>query len=352
MLLLAVAGLAFIGSGPIKVVGPDLVENAQEPQAVVGAQGTVYVVFGSKESLYLSKSLDRGRTFEKPAKIATPANLKIGMRRGPRIELTDGFVVVTASSDNNLYAWRSSDDGKSWMGPNKVNDKDGSAPEGLQGVGANETEIACAWLDHRDGGTEICASISQDGGENWSANTMVYNSPSGTVCECCHPSVAIGSDGAIHVMFRNSLAGNRDMYVADSSDDGQTWSSPTQLGGGHWKLDACPMDGGALSPDEDAHLVSLWRRQDAIYKDVPGETEDRIGVGQQPWIYGRLGGYGVYLKRRPGPLMGFHGKEAPTKIADDANDPMVAGPFAGNGPVVAVWTTSKGEIMEKVLADD
>ena len=57
---------------------------------------------------------------------------------------------------------------------------DGSAAEGLHGMAANNNEVACAWLDHRDGGTEIFASVSQDGGENWSANTMVYTSPSGT----------------------------------------------------------------------------------------------------------------------------------------------------------------------------
>src|SRR5205085_10647001 len=133
--------------------------------------------------------------------------------------------------------------------------------------------------------------------ENWGANTLVYTSPSGSVCECCQPSVAIGSDGVIHVMFRNSLAGNRDMYVADSSDDGQTWSSATQLGTGNWKLDMCPMDGGAINADDEGHVVSIWRRQDAIYRVAPGEREDRIDIGQQPWIYARQGGYGVYLKR-------------------------------------------------------
>ena len=351
MLLVAVAALAFLDNNPVRVAGSSDVHNAQEPQAAVSAKGSVYVVFASKDTMYLSKSTDRGKTFERPSKIASPEDLLVGMRRGPRIALSNGFVVVTATAGGNLLAWRSDDDGKTWMGPNKVSDKDQSAAEGLHGMAGSDSEVACAWLDHRDGGTEVFASVSQDGGENWSANTMVYTSPSGTVCECCHPSVAIGSDGALHVMFRNSLGGNRDMYVADSSDDGQTWSTATQLGWGHWKLDACPMDGGALAQDDDAHVLSVWRRQDTIYTAAPGESEDRKGVGEQPWVYARLGGYGVYLKRRPGPLMAFHGSEEPKKIADDANDPMVAGPISGDGPVVAVWANSKGDIMEKVLAD-
>lgn len=351
MLLLAVAALSFLDSNPVKVAGPDSVQNAQEPQAAVSAKGTVYVAFGSNDTIYLSKSLDRGKTFESASKVASPEDLKMGMRRGPRIALSNGSIVITATSGNNLFAWRSNDDGKTWLGPDRVNDKDDSAPEGLTGMASNDSEVACTWLDHRDGGTEIFASISQDGGENWGPNSLVYTSPSGAVCECCQPSIAFGTDGNIHVLFRNSLAGNRDMYIADSMDDGQTWSAPAELGSAHWKLDSCPMDGGALSADDDAHVVSIWRRQDTIFRELPSESEDRIGVGVQPWIYGRLGGYGVYLKRRPGALMEFHANEAPKKISDDANDPMVAGPISGSGPVVAVWATSKGDIMEEVLAD-
>ena len=352
MVLFALAAvLTRIDFPTVKVAGPETVHEAMEPQAAVSSDGKVYVVFGDKKSIYLSESTDRGKTFDEPKKVATPDSLMIGMRRGPRICLSNGSIVVTATSFGNLFAWRSSDDGATWNGPSRVNDKDGSAAEGLQGMAANDSEIVCAWLDRRDEGNEIFASVSEDGGENWSANTLVYNSPSGTVCECCHPSVAIGTDGAFHIMFRNNLAGNRDMYIADSTDDGQTWSSPVQLGGSHWKLDACPMDGGALSPADEGHLLSIWRRQDTVYTNVVGSTEDRIGVGEQPWIYGRLGGYGVYLKKRPGPLMEFHGSDAPRKIADEADDPVIAGPATGDGPVVAVWANPKGEILSKVLFD-
>ena len=31
------------------------------------------------------------------------------------------------------------------------------------------------------------------------------------------------------------------------------------------------------------------------------------------------------------------GDEAPSALADSANDPMIAGPADGRGPVVAVW---------------
>jgi hypothetical protein len=101
----------------------------------------------------------------------------------------------------------------------------------------------------------------------WSKNLMIYESPAGTICECCHPSAAIDSEGQVLVMWRNWLAGSRDMYLVRSRD-GLTFSKPEKLGSGTWKLNACPMDGGGLaasqerlSPHGAAITRSSWRAQ-------------------------------------------------------------------------------------------
>jgi hypothetical protein len=344
--------LSIVASGPVKVVGPDQLAGAKEPQAAVDDEGKIYVTYGNKDSIYCSSSDDKGQTFSAPVKVADTPKLMIGMRRGPRIAICNGHVVVSAVVEGNLMCWTSTNAGQFFSDtPAQINDTAGSAIEGLHAEASNSTELACAWLDHRENGQEIYSSVSQDGGENWGPNVLVYKSPSGSVCECCHPSVTIGSDGAIHVMFRNSVQGNRDMFVSTSKDDGQTWSPATMLGQSHWKLDACPMDGGAIDGDDTAQTFTIWRRADSIFRAKVGRPETKIGVGVQPWLYAGQGVYGVYLKQRPGPLMMFRGAEAPRAISHDADDPMVAGPMKGEGPVVAVWTTSKGEIMCELLND-
>ncbi len=45
------------------------------------------------------------------------------------------------------------------------------------------------WLDLREKGTVLYASKSMDHGETWSKNILVYRSPDGSICECCHPSI-------------------------------------------------------------------------------------------------------------------------------------------------------------------
>ena len=38
-------------------------------------------------------------------------------------------------------------------------------------------------------------------------------SPDGTICECCDPSLAAMGHGEFAVMWRNKLGGSRDLYT-------------------------------------------------------------------------------------------------------------------------------------------
>ncbi len=90
----------------------------------------------------------------------------------------------------------------------------------------------------------VYSSKSTDHGETWSTNVLVYRSPGGRICECCHPSI-LASDDAVQVLFRNLLEGDRDMYLVTSRDQGATFGAAVRLGRPNWQLNACPMDGGS-----------------------------------------------------------------------------------------------------------
>ena len=128
-----------------------------------------------------------------------------------------------------------------------INDAPGAPTEGLHSLAADaKGDLFAAWLDKRGGhGTKLYGARSTDGGVTWSKNVMIYDSPEGTICECCHPSVAIDAAGQILVMWRNWLGGSRDMYLTRSRD-GVAFSKPEKLGTGTWPLNACPMDGGGI----------------------------------------------------------------------------------------------------------
>jgi hypothetical protein len=358
--MLLAAPLSLLAADPVRVVGPPAVSNPRQPQAAVDESGTIYVAFGAEKSIYVSTSDDAGKTYSDPVRVDTVPGLALGMRRGPRVVAGDGVVVVSAigHQDGNLLAWRSSDGGNTWSDPIRVNDSPAHAREGLHGMAIGPTgEITCVWLDHRHETMQVYASHSTDGGKSWSGNQRVYASPTGNVCECCHPSVTYAANGDLYVMWRNSLAGNRDMYFGVSRDGGKTFSAGEKLGRGGWKLDACPMDGGYLAVSPKGAVTTVWRRENRVFRTVSsGQAEELIGAGLQPWAAATAdGAYLVWISRRPGDLwLTTPGTDRPRKLAEKASDPVIAASISGSGPVVVLWEAEhQGErIIQATVVDD
>lgn len=352
-------------AAPIRVVPEGALTNVRQPQAAVDERGIVYIAYGAGNAIYCSVSVDGGWHYGQPVKVGEVGALSLGMRRGPRVAVNAGGVVITAvggevgrGRDGDILAWRSQDQGATWEGPARVNDVQAAAREGLHAMAAGpDGQIYCLWLDLRHKKTEIFGSASTDGGATWSRNQLVYRSPSGSVCECCHPFVAFDRQGRLYAMWRNSIGGNRDLYVSVSNDGGRRYGSARKLGRGAWKLDACPMDGGALALTPSGQPLTVWRRDRQVFRAELDGDEQLVDAGEQPWVAaGRSGAYLVWLSRRPGDLWLSSPREGkPIKLAAAAIDPVVAASLEGRGPVVVVWesgASGSATIMSALVADD
>lgn len=332
---------------PVEIVSRGTVEKAKQPQAAVVGKDRVHVAFASKDAVWVATSRDAASTFAPPVSVAQIPALMAGMRRGPRIVADAQTIVVSAigSGEGNLLAFRSTDGGETWESGVQVNDVAKSAREGLHAMAMGpKGQVACVWLDLRNQKTELACAVSSDGGAQWGENGVVYRSPDGSICECCHPSAAYDSEGTLFVLWRNQIGGNRDMYVASSKDDGRSFSTAVKLGAASWKKDSCPMDGGGLAVTKSGKAATVWRRDKEVFFTPAGATkEQRLGVGEQPWIAVRGSEtYLAWVSRRPGSLMVKGPKGAPMEISQNALDPMLASGAAGEGPVVLVWETGKG----------
>ncbi|MDQ3329676.1 MAG: glycoside hydrolase [Planctomycetota bacterium] len=305
---------------------PSSLAEGRQPRLASGENGNVYCVFGAGEDVFCARSADGGATFSAPSKVANHPGLMLGMRRGPRIAVTGDSVVVTAisSSDGNLVAWRSADRGETWSAAARVNDVERVCREGLHDMSADSSGvIGVAWLDLRNRGTQLWSSFSKDGGVTWSENRLVYRSPDGSICECCHPTIA-SHDGHWSVLWRNSVAGNRDIYVSVSPEGTANFGDATRLGDETWTLAACPMDGGDLAAGSRG-AWAVWRRDAVCYAtdlDDPSH-ERRLGRGEQPTVaVTSAGPTFAWIAGRPGDLMLLSPREKqPRKIADRARDP-------------------------------
>lgn len=326
--------------------------HPQQPQVAVDRNGTIHVVYGVGQQIRYRRSSDGGKTFSAAVDLPSAYVISLGMRRGPRIAVGKDTICVTViggvqgkGKDGDVLAFRSETQGQTWTGPVLVNDVPDSAREGLHAMAAGPSgELNCVWLDLRQRKTEVMASRSSDGGRTWSPNVLVYRSPDGSVCECCHPSVALDDRGGVHVLWRNSLGGQRDMYASVSSDGGATFGPAAKLGSGTWPLDACPMDGGAIAV-AGRQVATIWRRGQDVFLVEGQQPERRLGTGEQPVLaLTHHGPWAAWLTKRGESLFLLNpGAEQPIQLATYAADPVIATGPQGRGPVVVAWEVRQGK---------
>jgi hypothetical protein len=345
-------------------------EGAREPQLAITGNGDrdrdVYATFGTKTGIYVSRSADDGRTFDRPVLVANVGSLALGMRRGPRIATPRRTVVVTAIAgeqgggrDGDLICWRSENQGKTWQKGATINHAAGSAREGLHAIAQDQNGLLYSvWIDLETGSPRVLGSFSRTDGATWTA-PVVIQGESAAICPCCAPAVSFLDDGrTIVVMWRSQVDGARDLVLATSSDHGKTFGPPQRVGAGTWKIDACPMDGGSLDWKYGTQDVAI-QRAGKIYLPVGDKVDSPVGEGIQPWIahalFSEASTYVVWLRSRGGPLelkKLEHDGSRESELDSVANDPVVvsvANESLGT-LVLAAWESGDMEKPKLVVA--
>ena len=355
MLALAVVALtqlAFTDFKPVVADAPN-----REPRMAVSGH-TVALAYGSGNGIYVATSVDDGTTFGKPVQVGTASVVPLSRHRGPRIVFAKGAMVVTAvvgekeaagahahglPADGDLFAWRSADGGKTWGRPSRVNDVPAAPREGLHTLVAKPNgDLFAAWLDLRQEGTRLYGASSKDGGLTWGANVKLYESPDGTICQCCHPNASVASDGTLEVMWRNCLDGARDFYLIRALD-GQTFGKAQKLGEGTWKINACPMDGGDLT-HVDGKTVSVWRRMEDIYIAEPGKAEVKVGPGHD--VMAASTGHSLWLLYVQGGKAMLWNDGKIQQVGEDVTFPALVA--LGDGRLLAAWEQGGAIVVKKV----
>jgi len=265
------------------------IADGDQPQLSADKDGIVRLIYGEGDKIYYSISSDNGKTFHRPVLVSEVDGMHLGMTRGPQLASSRDYSMVTAmDKKGNIHSFRLSHKTKKWEKVSMVNDSEGSAPEGLMSIAADEANhFYAVWLDLREGRqNNICFSTSNDDG-TWSKNRFIYKSPDGHVCECCKPSIVVEGK-QVSVMFRNWVMGSRDLYLINSSDNGESFSSAQKLGIGTWPLKACPMDGGGLSIASESYIHTAWQRDGQVFYAAAGKPEQNMGSGRGVGMNGNI----------------------------------------------------------------
>jgi hypothetical protein len=259
--------------------GDIIIAKGHMPAIAKDKKNNIHIVYGNGDSIMYIFSNDV-KSYSSPVLVAVLPELFAFAMRGPQIAMgNNGLIITAGDKSGNLYSYRKYLDGK-WYRTKRINDLSEISKEGLTALSADGSNAFAVWLGvNNPKGQSIYGAGSADDGKTWRKNIIVYASPSGTVCECCKPSVKVSGNN-VYVMFRNFLNGNRDLYLIKSSDNGKTFGQSQKLGNGSWKLDGCPMDGGGLAINNNKIPETVWRRDGKIYVAEPGKPENEIAEGR------------------------------------------------------------------------
>ncbi len=190
---------------------------------------------------------------------------------------------------------------------------------------------------------KIYVSSSTDKGKTWSKSQLVYQSPDGSVCECCKPSIKSDADGNIAIMFRNNINGSRDLHFTKSTDNGATFSAPEKLGSGTWKINGCPMDGGDFTNYGNNELITVWQREGIIYTANSDISEEFIAQGRTPSISGNLKSYSIVYTNGD-EVMAIH---EPMTRSEKIGSGTSAKVLSIENGIIYIWVSDKGIVYKK-----
>lgn len=149
----------------------------------------------------------------------------------------------------DLRLSRSKDGGRTWSAPTSPHQDKTETQHGFASLfPMTGGGFGVVWLDGRTtkpetenfGDMALRATVYESGGKQ-GRDTLIDS----RVCDCCPTAAAVTSEGVV-VAFRNRTADEiRDIYVTRLI--GGRWSPATRVHGDNWKIEACPVNGPALS---------------------------------------------------------------------------------------------------------
>ena len=238
-------------------------------------QGTLWVAWYSAGHIYISRSHDKGQTFDQPVTVNRIPELVYsrGENRpkiafGPKNEIYLSWTqkLTQKRFSGHIRFSRSLDGGKRFSDPITVNDHREVTSHRFDALIVNKKgDIYVAWLDKRDllaakkagkkyNGAALYYALSTDGGKTFYKNRKIADNS----CQCCRVAMAIDKQQLPVIVWRHIYANNiRDHGIVNFSQNGQP-NQPIRLSHDNWHIEGCPHHGPAISIANDGIYHMTW----------------------------------------------------------------------------------------------
>jgi len=202
--------------------------DSYTPVLAIDSANAIHVVWEDKTpgngEIYYKRSTDGGETWGSIKRLTWNSSRS----EDPVIAATAGNVVHVAWYDNMLglgeiYCKKSPDGGETWSSIKRLTWTNYSAFPSM--AADSETAIHLAWAVEAVQGMEIHYRRSTDGGATWSAGETLIANPGGSST----PALAVDSAGNPHIVWMDSTPGDPEVYYKTSADGGSTWGANKRL---------------------------------------------------------------------------------------------------------------------------
>jgi hypothetical protein len=204
----------------------DAPNGSWDPSIAIDGNDNIYIVWTdnrndtTKSDIFFSRSIDGGLSFSPNMKV-NDDNLTSIEQRTPSIATGNGIIGIVWSDSRNsgyesIYYANSTDNGDSFNINRRVDD-DYTAPFKARPVLAiNDNKIGIAWADKRNGEYDIYFANSTDDGNSFSENQQVNDYESINKRQG-FPSIAMNNYGRIYIVWSDGRNDNRDIYFSRSN---------------------------------------------------------------------------------------------------------------------------------------
>jgi hypothetical protein len=251
--------------------------DSWDPSIAVDSDDNLFVAWydgtHGNDEIFYAKSTDGGSSWK-----TKRLTWNSGDSWWPSIALDPEDRIHVVWSDNSfayyeIYHKMSTDGGASWT-QKRLTYSPGHSYVPYISVDSY-SRLHVVWMDGiSPGNSEIFYKISTDTGTNWSTKRLTWTSDVSST-----PTIAVGSNGHIHVTWFDDTPGNSEIFYKTSTDGGMSWSAKrlTWNSGGSQE--------SVVSVDKNDYIHVVWRDESPVNAEI---YHKRSTDGGSSWTTQRL----------------------------------------------------------------